>query len=154
MRKSYLNRISLLAVVALFAILATSAMADGWNRPSKYEYTRELFTGSFPVVNNTVELVIVKRNIVGDRISGDESRIYVPAGVPVRFHVTSLDANYLVRIPEVGNSDPLLEIAVHGGGQGAGTLRRGLGLKEVRNIDLLKDGKYRVGGTWLVVPEG
>lgn len=134
--------------------MATTAMADGWRRPSKFRYTRELFTGSFPVVNDTVELLIVKRNIIGDRISVDESQIFVPAGKKVRFHVTSLDANYVVKIQDTGNADPLLEVAVSGGGQAEDTLRRGLGLREVRDILLLKDGRYSVGSVWQVVPEG
>lgn len=154
MRKSHMKLLSCTAVVLLLAVLATSAMADGWPRPDKYEYTRELFTGSFPVVNNTVELLVVQRNIVGDRISSDESKIYVPAGEKVRFHVTSLDADYVVKIEEVGHTNPLLEVAVSGGGQAEDTLRRGLGLKEVREVLLLKDGKYLVGGDWKVVPEG
>jgi len=43
---------------------------------------------------------------------------------------------------------------VSGGGQAEDTLRRGLGLKEVRDLLVAKDGKYIVGGTWQVVPEG
>jgi hypothetical protein len=154
LRRSHIRLFSCIAVVLLLAVLATTAMADGWRRPSKFRYTRELFTGSFPVINDTVELLIVKRNVIGDRISVDESKIFVPAGKKVRFHVTSLDANYVVKIKDSGSSDPLLEVAVSGGGQAEDTLRRGLGLKEVRDLLVAKDGKYIVGGTWQVVPEG
>lgn len=154
MRRSHVKLFACTAVVLLLAVMATSAMADGWRRPNKFRYTRELFTGSFPVVNNTVELLIVGRNVIGDRISGDESKIFVPAGQKVRFHVTSLDANYVVKIKDAGNTNPLLEVAVSAGGQAEDTLRRGLGLKEVRDLLLVKDGKDLVGGKWKVVPEG
>jgi hypothetical protein len=60
----------------------------------------------------------------------------------------------VVKIKDSGSSDPLLEVAVSGGGQAEDTLRRGLGLKEVRDLLVAKDGKYIVGGTWQVVPEG
>ena len=124
MRRSHIRLFSCIAVVLLLAVLATTAMADGWRRPSKFRYTRELFTGSFPVINDTVELLIAKRNVIGDRISVDESKIFVPAGKNVRFHVTSLDANYVVKISDSGSSDPLLRLP-SGGGQAEDTLRRG-----------------------------
>lgn len=146
--------VCLVSVVVLLAVIAGAACADGWPRANTYKYTRELFTGSFPVVSNTVQLVLVRNAVVGDRISVDESKIYIPAGVRVRFHVTSLDSNYLLKIKNAGNAEPLLEVAVSGRGEGAGTLTRGLGPKETRDLVILKGGRYLVGSGVKVVPEG
>lgn len=160
MRKLYKKLFIVSALLALGTVLAGAASADifdlasGWPHPNQYGYMRELFTGAYPVVNNTVDLVIVDDRIMGDGMTGDDDHIYVPAATAVRFHITSLDANYLVKIKSTGNSDPLLEVAVSGNGEGAGTLARGLGLKEVKDLLILKDGKHKICSGIYVVPQG
>ncbi len=153
MRKTSL----IVCVFALVAVLSTGALANFWDgpeRPGKYEYSRELFDGSFPVVNGQVDLLLIGNRVVGDGASRSEDVIFVPAGEKVRFHVTSLDCNYVVLVKENGNTNPLLDFGVTGGGEGAGTLTRGLGLKEVRDLVLLKNGTDRVGSPVELVPVG
>lgn len=147
----------LLSIVVLTGVLGWAASADwpdGPDRPHKYEYSRELFTGSFPTVNNQIDLLLVGRTVLGDAISVDENVIYVPVGERVRFHAVSLDANYVVRVATDGNKDPLLDFGVTGGGEGAGQLTHGLYLKETRDLVLLKNGEDRVGKPVKLVPLG
>lgn len=160
MGKWYKRLFVVSAFLALGTVLAGAASADifdlasGWPHPNKYGYMRELFTGAYPVVNDTVDLLIVDDRVMGDGMTGDDDHIYVPAATAVTFHITSLDANYLVKIKSTGNSDPLLEVAVSGNGEGAGALTRGLGLKEVKDLLVFKEGKYKVCTGISVVPQG
>ncbi len=144
----------LLVVTGAFAGSASASWFDGPDRPQKYEYSRELFRGSFPAVNGQIDLLLVGRTVLGDAISVDESVIYVPVGEKIRFHAVSLDSNYVVRVKNVGSHEPLLDFGVTGGGEGTGQLTRGLNLKEIRELVLLKNGEDRVGKPVKLVPLG
>jgi hypothetical protein len=146
--------LSVLVLMGSLASMASANWPDGPNRAEKYLYCRELFAGSFPVINGQVDMVLVGRTILGDQMSVDERVMYIPVNERVRFHAVSLDSNYVVQVRGIATAEPLLDFGVVGGGEGSGQLTRGLGLKEVREIVLLKDGMHRVGHPVRLVPEG
>jgi hypothetical protein len=154
LRKAHVAVLTIVAALAILSMFACAASADGFPHPNRLDYTREMFTGSYPCINGTVELIVFERRVLGDHITVDENNIYVPAAQPLRFHVTSLDSNYVVRIKNLGNKELLLEVAVSGNGEGSGALARPLGLKEVRELQVLKNGEDLMGHGVKVVPLG